>query len=185
MIYILWALFFVIDKILLILSLPLIPFLSLFTANGWPKWGSIFWTYDNPPQGDLGYQAKRAPYCPASSPWELYVNRVFWLYRNPNYGFNKLACIIYGSDLEVKMVRFGGAGDMISDKYRHPGWYYAECRNHYNDLIAFEFYAVLPWSENHDLRIRLGWKILTNKFQQLGFAPLVGTINPFDGYGNK
>lgn len=50
---------------------------------------------------------------------------------------------------------------------------------------GFEFYCILPWSETRDLRCRIGWKMMTPKFKEYGFAQLVTTCNPFDGYGKK
>lgn len=50
---------------------------------------------------------------------------------------------------------------------------------------AFEYYKIWPYSKKRCVRIRFGWKIQGRKFTQLGdFAPLVFTINPFDGYGD-
>ena len=50
-------------------------------------------------------------------------------------------------------------------------------------VVGFEFYGVFPYCKTRDVRIRLDWKILTDKFQRQGFAQLVNTFNPFDGYG--
>ena len=65
-------------------------------------------------------------------------------------------------------------------------------------VVGFEFYGIFPWMPEDktfsvfrwtfkikakDLRVRLGWKILTDKYQIGGFAPLVNTFNPVDGYG--
>jgi hypothetical protein len=185
MIYALWLLLFIVDLLLLPLAYVLAPVLSLFTAKGWPKWGSWFWTYDNEPQGDGGYQRKRAPYPNTSSPWKLYVNRVCWLWRNPLYGYSKAVGVQYETRLSVKIVRFWGAGVDTSDKYRRAGGYYAECRNMSGDLVAFELYIVAPWSATRCLRARIGWKILTDKFEHNGFAHFVDTFNPLDGYGDK
>jgi hypothetical protein len=185
MTYFKWIIFCLIDWAMLPVHYALAPLLSLFTGRGWPKWGGWFWTYDNPPQGDGGFQVKRAPYINASSPWQLYVNRVFWLWRNPLYGLQKAFSVRHGSDVIVKLIRFGGSGVDTSDKYRRAGWYYAECLDDFEYLIAFELYAVIPWSSTRCLRLRLGWKIVTDKFERLGFAPLVDTFNPLDGYGDE
>lgn len=70
----------------------------------------------------------------------------------------------------------------ISDKYKIPGWMWA---TYTGKSKAFEFYAVLPYNKTRNLRIRLGFKIKSDKFPKMGFAPLVFTINPFDGYGDS
>lgn len=185
MIYIKWLLLTAIDLLLLPVAYALAPVISLFTANGWPKFGGWFYTYDNPPQGDSGYQTKRAPFPLADTPKKLYYNRVAWLWRNPLYGYQKFAGIKYDKDLVVKLIRMGGAGLKTSDKYKRAGWYYAECVDDFGEVEAFELYIVLPWSVSRCIRVRLGWKIMTDKFEKAGFAPLVDTFNPLDGYGDN
>lgn len=71
----------------------------------------------------------------------------------------------------------------ISDKERRPGWYFAQLRLA-GKLIGFELYVVAPWSFGRCIRMRLGWKLMTDKFERYGFAQLVNTCNPFDGYGD-
>ena len=74
--------------------------------------------------------------------------------------------------------------DGISDKEGNPGWYFVRVRALDSwRVVWFEFYGVFPYCKTRDVRIRLGWKILTDKFQRQGFAQLVNTFNPFDGYG--
>lgn len=51
-------------------------------------------------------------------------------------------------------------------------------------VVAFEFYCVFPCGFGRCLRSRLGWKIMTDKFERFGFAQLVNTFNPLDGYGD-
>jgi hypothetical protein len=178
-----WLVFCILDLCLEIVALLITPFLCLFTANGWPKWGGWFWTYDNPPQGDGGFQAKRAPYVPAVTAWERYFNRVAWLYRNPTYGFSRLLGVPFERGCKVEIARKVGNGINISDKYRRAGYYLAICRDVDDIPIAFEFYMVLPWSDTQCLRVRLGWKIMSDKFTELRFAPLVHMVNPLKSYG--
>ncbi len=170
------------DLCLQIAALFVTPVLSLFTSDGWPKWGSLFWTYDNPPQGDNGWQTKRAPYIPANTRWRLYVNRVMWLYRNPTYGFAKNVSVSYNKSQLIRIIISGGHGLDISDKYGRSGYYLAVCENGVLPS-AFEFYLVCQWSESKCLRVRIGWKIVTDKFAKIGFAPLVHMINPVKSYG--
>lgn len=102
------------------------------------------------------------------------------MFRNPLYGFARVTSVRYTPSL---MITCRGNQD-ISDKYAVPGWYLATARES-GRLKAFEFYCVLPWAFGKCLRARLGWKIMTDKFQRNGFAPLVNTCNPFKGYGES
>jgi hypothetical protein len=100
----------------------------------------------------------------------------------------------------------------ISDKYAKPGWYYSELYEQ-SEVKAFEFYAIIPtirgftWSfclptmyfdgltpsfryrmctikvPNKCIRVRLGYKLMTDKFQRYGFAPLVDTVTLWKVYG--
>ena len=101
--------------------------------------------------------------------------------RNPLYGFTKVADVSYDSD-DVLRIK-GNPG--ISDKYKIPGWMFATLRDRTGKLKAFEWYSVTPWSKNRNLRIRIGWKIKTDKMQERGWARHVVTLNPFDGYGKS
>ncbi len=69
---------------------------------------------------------------------------------------------------------------------RNPLYGYAKRASiqYSSDLVAFELYVVAPWGFGRCLRMRLGWKVMTDKFQRYGFAQLVNTCNPFDGYGD-
>jgi hypothetical protein len=185
MIYVKWLLLCLID-FALHLTLPFVPpVVALFTrAQPYDRrpytWGGWWGTWDNPPQGDQGFVAKHAWFIGVTTGWRGYLNRVQWMWRNKLYGFAKLVSLSYSPDLQLSYI----GNPNISDKYRTPGWYLAKL--HYKKrLVGFEFYCVLPWSQNRNLRCRLGWKIMTDKFQRYGFAQLVNTCNPFDGYGES
>lgn len=188
MVYLKWLTLFVVDIVLTIFTvLPAAIIVPLFTrAQQWGKaeytWGWIWGTYDNPPQGDEGYYAKRAPFLNEMTGVKGYVNRVFWMLRNPLYGLAKRMSLPYSGDYHYEQT-----GNMdISDKYKIPGSYMVKVFDKEGGkMVGFEYYLIKPWSENRDLRMRLGWKIATDKFQEKGFAQFVGTCNPFDGYGDK
>lgn len=189
MIFIKWFMLAICDLLLLITVPFAAPIIAAFTRAqsyhpGPYTWGWIWGTYDNPPQGDEGYVEKRAPFPNEIDGWKGYVNRVVWMCRNPLYGFARMSAIVFTTDSILSVI---GNPD-ISDKYKVPGWYYVTLRDTDTlELLAFEFYAVIPWwlPFDRDLRIRIGWKMLTDKFAATGFAPLVNTCNPFDGYGDK
>lgn len=184
MIYLKWFVLAILDLLLTLTVVVAAPIIALFTreqAYGKPEytWGWLWGTYDNPPQGDEGYVAKRALFPNETTGIKGYVNRVMWMFRNPLYGFSRRCAINYSP--KYRIVTTGNPD--ISDKYKVPG--YMLSKLYYgNKLIGFEFYMVKPWSETKDLRVRLGWKLTTEKFALKGFAPLVVTANPFDGYGN-
>lgn len=159
---------------------------SLFTRPMDPDlpkytWGSLWGTFDNPPQGDRAYIAKHSPFPNVITGWKGYVNRSMWITRNSLYNL-KLKFLVRYKDC-TNVVIEGNAG--ISDKYKVPGWLFAKayCGD---KLIAWEWYSITPYSETRNIRIRLGWKIKGDKFDETGeYAQLVFTINPFDGYGKK
>ncbi len=160
--------------------------LSLFTRaqpdldEAGEQWGWWFGTWDNPPQGDSRWL--REGWFPGyTDGWKGYLNRVGWLYRNPGYGFQKWAGVPYSDDI---LIQHSGNCD-ISDKYRRPGSYTAHAINANGQIVAFEYYAVIPWKllPNKCFRIRLGWKIMTDKYERYGFATLVDTVHPFKSYG--
>jgi len=180
MIYLKWLLFAFID----IATLPLfyvavIP-ASLFTKDGWVGITKYLGTTDNPPEGDRGWIRERSPFPQTTDGWKGYVNRVMWLWRNPNYPLAKKLGVEYAPNL---VVSFNG-NDKISDKYAKPGWYFATATDA-RETVAFEFYCVIPWRFGKCLRARLGWKILTSKFEESGIAPLVNTLNPVKSYGES
>jgi len=187
MIYLKWLALCIADWLLL-LTVPLAaPVIAAFTREQlygqYPySWGWVWGTYDNPPQGDEGYVRKRSPFPTVTTGLRGYVNRVAWMIRNPVYGFARHYSLKYNQCYVWQVLGHDG----ISDKNRSPGWYFVRIRDLYTwRLVGFEFYGVFPYTKSRDVRIRLGWKMFTDKFEQRGFAPLVNTINPFDGYGDQ
>ena len=183
--YLKWFLLFVVDILLLPTLLVAPQVIALFTkeqaytGQSNYKWGWIWGTHDNPPQGDRSFVTKRAFFPSVVTGWKGYVNRVQWMWRNKLYGFAKYASLEYNPSYTVTVK---GNPD-ISDKDKVSGWYFVTLKDG-EKLVGFEFYCVLPYTKTRDLRCRLGWKILTSKFERFGFAQHVGTFNPFDGYGD-
>ncbi len=185
MIYLRWLALAIGDWLLLLtvpVAAPIVAAMYREQPHGMPEysWGSIWGTYDNPPQGDEGFVEKRAWYPGRTDGWRGYLNRVHWMIRNPLYGYARRAAVDWNPDFVVTVK---GNPD-ISDKYKIPGWMFACAHNAKGEVVAFELYTVLPWSDSRDLRMRLGWKITTSKVHEYGFAQLVNTINPIDGYGS-
>lgn len=186
MIYLKWLLLTLLDwALLLFTGLPAAIIIPIFTraqphGQAPYTWGWLWGTYDNPPQGDEGYVKKRCFFPGVTTGFKGYLNRVGWMIRNPLYGYARLSSLKYQAG-DTPVIQ---GDENISDKEKKPGWMFARL---YRDskLVGFEFYWVRPWSETKDLRVRLGWKMTTEKFKQYGFAQLVNTINPFDGYGDS
>ena len=113
--------------------------------------------------------------------WRGYLNRVGWLRRNRLYGLKRFLAVDY-TDCTTRKFRGDPA---ISDKHKIAGWLFVTARCHTKKLEAFEWYSVTPYTKNRCLRVRLGWKIKGDKFDEVGeFGSLVFTINPFDTYGD-
>lgn len=185
MIYVKWLLFAIVDIVMtLVTAIPAAIIIPIFTREqpyGKPEytWGWIWGTYDNPPQGDQGFVAKRAPFPGETTGLKGYANRVAWMLRNPLYGLAKRMALKYSCTGELVI-----KGDPdISDKYKRPGYMFARLYE-LDRVTGFEYYLVKPWSETKDIRIRIGWKMTTDKFKEKGFAQFVCTANPFDGYGD-
>ena len=203
MIYLKWLTLALFDVLLLLtvpIAAPIIAAFTRYQPHGLPSysWGWLWGTYDNPPQGDEGFVRKRAPFPGECFGWRGYVNRIMWMIRNPMYGFARLVALDYSVDQVQQLI----GKDGISDKEGIPGWYFVRLHSlKSGKCVGFEFYGVFPWMKEHtvhnymtgkeytftarDLRIRLGWKILTSKFRERSFAPIVNTVNPVDGYNNS
>lgn len=185
MIYLKWLVLALLDWLLL-LTVPIAaPIIAAFTrvqpyGQRSYSWGGWWGTHDNPPQGDEGFVRKRAWFLGETTGWKGYLNRINWMIRNPLYGYALKCSLQYNQAYTFTQI----GADGISDKYGIPGWYFV--RVYLGDkLVGFEFYGIFPYGKDatRDLRVRLGWKILTSKFKSTGYAQIVNSINPFDGYG--
>lgn len=185
MTYLRWLFLTLLDWLLLLT----VPFVAPIVAAFYREqpygrrpytWGWLYGTWDNPPQGDQGFVRQRALFLGVTTGFKGYLNRVMWMLRNPLYGFAKLSSTPY--DPEHKLTYVGNPD--VSDKYKNAGFYFAKLHDN-KKLIAFEFYCVYPWAFGRCLRVRIGWKLMTDKFQRYGFAQLVNTCNPFSSFGDN
>lgn len=184
-IYLKWLFITILDYVLHLTLLVAPPIIALFTGamphyQAPYSWGWIWGTWDNPPQGDEGFMYKHAIFKGETTGFKGYVNRVQWMLRNKLYGYARWAAISYNPS---SVLTYEGNPD-ISDKYGLPGSYFAKLHLD-GKLIGFEYYLIKPYSKNRCIRLRLGWKMMTDKFQRYGFAQHVNTFNPFDGYDNN
>jgi len=182
-----WLVSAVLDwALLLFVWWPFAPIVSLFTRKddwGWFQW---FGTWDNPPQGDEGFnklEHGRTEFPGVYDGWQGWWNRTRWLWRNPGYGYAKFVSIHENDILRMKMY---GNQD-ISDKYGIPGIQWVRAYDDFNEFIAFEFYCVFPYPFRKDkcFRARLGWKLSSSKLHEYGFAQLVNSIHPWKDYGKN
>lgn len=160
-----------------LLARVLAPLLSLFTAKGWPTWGAWFWTPDNDPCGDRSDWTT----LPVGSYWR----RVFWLWRNPGYGFDAsvVAVKLQRGDLLVTT----GYANNLGTGPSHPGASGTQRRTVWRDgrVIAWEYYYVKQWRADMCVRTRTGWKVPIGPDGDIDVtrpATLVFSFNPFMGF---
>lgn len=194
MAYLKW-LFGVAGKILLLPTLPvacvLIPIFTRADGNSLDDYDTatqrykrnfllnLYIPYDNPIEGDRRFVNSGAPFPNVVTGWKGYVNRAMWMWRNPLYGYNKAVSVT----VEPGYILAIRGNPNTSDKYKIRGWMFAELRDQSGKLIAWEWYSNYNYTKKRNVRVRLGWKIKTDKIWYRGFARHVVTINPFDTWG--
>lgn len=181
-----WLLMLIADLTVFVLAWLLAPILPLFAVGKeqLPDWLSYFSAEDNPLDGDVGYITLHAPFKGYSQHGiKRYINRVWWLVRNPGYGFsyqvlghrvNSMPRVVSGDPLVSDSVNLtvGRMHGLSGHVLVREGW-------------AFEFYLVRQYgSSGRCFRLRLGWKLLgwVNEPGQWpigGKAQFVCGIKPF------
>ena len=180
-----WA---ILDILLIPLWLVAPPFVAIFT-RAMPDedrvyvWGGIFGTWDNPPQGDPKH-LRDGLFPDATTGLKGYAMRVLWMWRNPAYGF---AYAFKVDKTPHSVVEISGNPD-ITDKYAIAGSYLAVVKEK-GKVVAYEYYTIKPYGAHSEVgkcfRMRWGWKIITDKWDEFGFAQPVDTITPYKGYGES
>lgn len=149
------------------------PILPLFAIGKGrlPKYLSWFQTPDAPLDGDSGFEKVFPP-----EKWPKYLRRVFWLWRNPAYGFAWSVLSYqpkgpeynwYGS---IKLCE-----EVTGDGF---GWYFLLLPSG-----VFQFSFRKPFLFGKQLRFRFGWKLvgLATHGNWETRKKYVFTFNPFDG----
>jgi hypothetical protein len=157
---------------------PLVVLLSQSDEHGqsWLTSSWVWWqTPDNPLEGDEGYRTLHAPFKNPINFFQKYINKVFWLYRNPMYGFN---ISVLGQILpdDFKFYSFGNAH--TSNRPLSKG---IVLRLVYNNTDAwfFQLYIVIPyWKNSRCLRLNLGYKIWESP-QPNQYCQYVCSLNPW------
>lgn len=179
--YIKYVCFVILSLLASIINLVLAPFVVLFASNdGWlPKWLSWFQTPDNPLDGDGGWRQFHMPFIKETNKFKRYVNRVFWLYRNPMYNFdiNVLGVVI---DSTFKYTESGDK-EVSNFPFKEGKM---ERRLLINGKTYFQYYYIKKLTSTRCLRINLGWK-LWGSLDKGQRKQLVFFVNPFTKYSLK
>jgi hypothetical protein len=165
-VYLKWVLLFPASIIMTAAGYVLAPILPAFASeDGWlPDYLDWFQTYDNPLDGDYGFKTIHAPFKGDNlSYWQKYINRVFWLWRNPVYGFDKdVIGVTIPDSFHWTRTRLYGEKDITGD-LSPSGWYFAVLRDESgegkSETIAWQLYIVHHWNDSHTTKINLGWKV--------------------------
>ena len=156
-----WFLYLPLDIVTTLLAFPLAPLIGLF-ADG--KGGvtlnrhnplRLWLTLDNPIEGDEGHVRRWSAFVEKYPRFGLYVQRVFWLWRNKAYGWSWYVMNAHvAKDAPVWQWGDPRTGD---DPY-YTGWWIGTTSM--NPLTArWMVYAVCPTFPGKCLRLYLGWKL--------------------------
>ncbi|WP_118181316.1 DUF7338 family protein [Paraburkholderia phosphatilytica] len=173
-----WLAFSLANFVVTLLAYLLAPLLPLFAIGRptLPSWLAYFQTPDNPLDGDANFQANVAPFRGAQTGWRQYINRIFWLLRNPAYGFG-LTVIAFQATKGALVARKRGNLD-VSGGPTETGYFHADLINP-DGSWCWELYIVWCYSKTRALRLNLGWKIWNPTPCACQFAM---TVQPFMSY---
>ena len=146
-----WMMLALVSVICTLSAYILAPILYIFSdSNGnLPRWLKYYQTQDNPIWGDTSFHDKQMSW--TKSP---YLRSVFWLWRNPAYGFDYhvLGVVINSS------YAYSDHGDpSTSNTPMHSGWYVRVLDNHFTTY--WQLYIVIALTQTICIRINLGWKL--------------------------
>lgn len=157
-----WLFLLIADTAMFLAAWVLAPILPAFAIgrDHLPRWLAWFDTPDNPLDGDLGYVMLHAPFKGYGvTGIKRYINRVWWLVRNPGYGFSYT---MLGARIDSLPLVVSG-DPYVSDS---PNLTIGRMRGFSGHVLlrsgtAFEFYLVRQYGQSgRCFRLRLGWKML-------------------------
>jgi hypothetical protein len=166
------------------ITAPIVVLFAKTDENGNGYLPNIFnwWmTPDNPLEGDKGYKTEHAPFLNPKYKFQIYINRVFWLYRNSMYGFdiNVLGCKLKNGFI-FKYIGNPNTSNRPLSKGIVLRW--VNNRPHY----YFQLYIIIPYSflflKNKCIRINLGFK-LWNTPKVYEVCQYVTAISPWASTG--
>lgn len=162
--------FLPVSLIMTFLSMILAPVLPFFSdTKGWlPKWLWWFQTPDNPIDGDPPFKELHAPFKGEwVKPWQRHVNQMFWLWRNPSYGFD-WTVVAFQADTDPVILK---GNRPLGGELHHDGWFYAVSTNTKGET-AWQLYITHHWTKKHTTKINIGWKLWSAPGPcQLVFSP--------------
>ena len=131
------------------------------TIANLPKWLSWFQTDDHDCDGDRGSWERH----PGTSPWQIYVRRTAWFFRNTGYNFciNVLGTPVYGlTNKEHPADEFIVVGNPdASDTNGISGCVFRRVYRD-NKCVSFQWYYIKHysfWKITACVRIGIGWKL--------------------------
>ena len=152
---------------------PILPAFALGDRHRLPRWLRWFDTPDNSLDGDYGYIMQHAPFKGYSQHGiKRYINRVWWLVRNPGYGFSYH---VLGHRVN-SMPRVVSGDPLVSDSVNLTVGRMHGLSGHVlvREGRAFELYLVRQYGKSgRCFRLRLGWKLL-GWINEPASWPLVG-----------
>ena len=165
-----WCLLAIAGMAFTVLAMFLAPVLPLFVRpDGYlPTWFSWFQTPDNPAFGDRQFHETQMSWTRSKYLWT-----VFWLWRNPSYGFD--ADVLCTQVLDG-FVYISSGDERVSNTPLHNGWVFRKIV--VGAATYWQFYYVHGWTSVKCLRINLGWKLWGN-LQPGQTRPLVISLNPW------
>lgn len=142
------------------------PVLPLFVGpDGYlPRWLWWFQTPDNPAWGDKAFHENQMAWTQIR-----YLRTVFWLWRNPSYGFD---FAVLGARVPEGFAYSCSGNERVSNSPLHEGLVIRRMNQYW------QLYYVKAWNQTKCLRINLGWK-LWGDLTPGQVCPLVVSVNPW------
>ena len=146
-----WAFLAVAGIAFTILAMILAPALALFRQadDRLPAWLSWFQQPDTPCCGDAAFHANQMSWTQNKYLWT-----VFWLWRNPAYGFD---AAVLGVTLQDGFVYRSWGDELVSNSPLHNGWVFRLVES--AGATYWQLYFVHGWTNTKCLRVHLGWKL--------------------------
>ena len=130
-----------------LLAYLLAPVLPLFAKDGWlPRRLNWFQTPDNSIDGDDGWRNEHLV------GWPRYLKRVFWLWRNPAYGFEWTGPLAAKITKDMEVTVLGDPWIKNRDNAR-AGAYLCQVGPYWNDKSIYPLFGDLC------LMLEFGWKL--------------------------
>jgi hypothetical protein len=146
-----WAFLAVAGIVITILAMILAPALALFRQadDRLPAWLSWFQQPDTPCCGDAAFHANQMSWTQSKYLWT-----VFWMWRNPAYGFDSA---VLGARISWIWGYYSWGDELVGNSPLHNGWVFRKLVT--GGHTYWQFYFVHGWTDTKCLRVNLGWKL--------------------------